>query len=86
VKLSLQTNAMYKYTHRRLMGQAKADPARPDPAAQRHECPVYQAVETLSVEDVLKARLLTDAAVDAHSGLIGALRRVAGRMKRRLLG
>jgi SAM-dependent methyltransferase len=37
VDLELKKNAFYDYSHRRLMGRAQADPAKPDPGEQKHE-------------------------------------------------
>jgi len=37
VDLELKKNAFYNYSHRRLMGRAEADPAKPDPSDQKHE-------------------------------------------------
>jgi tRNA (mo5U34)-methyltransferase len=37
IRLALKENAFYGYSHRRLMGQAEADPEKADPAAQKHE-------------------------------------------------
>ena len=37
VDLELKKNAFYQYSHRRLMGRAQADPAKPDPGEQKYE-------------------------------------------------
>ena len=37
VEVELKKNAFYNYSHRRLMGRAEADPAKADPAEQKHE-------------------------------------------------
>lgn len=37
VNVELKKNAFYNYSHRRLMGRAEADPAKADPAEQKHE-------------------------------------------------
>jgi len=37
VTCELKPNAFYKYSHRRLMGRAEADPEKSDPANQKHE-------------------------------------------------
>jgi SAM-dependent methyltransferase len=37
VELELKKNAFYNYSHRRLMGRAEADPAKPDPGEQKFE-------------------------------------------------
>ncbi|MGB9245856.1 MAG: class I SAM-dependent methyltransferase, partial [Candidatus Acidiferrales bacterium] len=37
VELELNKNAFYNYSHRRLMGRAEADPAKPDPGEQKYE-------------------------------------------------
>jgi tRNA (mo5U34)-methyltransferase len=37
VALKLDLNAIYNYTHRRLMGRAEVSPAEPDPGNQKHE-------------------------------------------------
>jgi hypothetical protein len=37
VNLKLTENAFTNYSHRRLMGRAEADPAKPDPGEQKHE-------------------------------------------------
>lgn len=37
VHVELKKNAFYSYSHRRLMGRAEADPAKPDPAQQEYE-------------------------------------------------
>ena len=37
VELELKRNAFYNYSHRRLMGRAEADPAKPDPGEQQYE-------------------------------------------------
>jgi SAM-dependent methyltransferase len=37
IDLKLKENAFYNYSHRRLMGRAEADPAKPDPAGQNYE-------------------------------------------------
>jgi len=41
VALELKRNAFYSHSHRRLMGRAEADPAKPDPGQQQHEHSVY---------------------------------------------
>lgn len=37
VQVELKKNAFYNYSHRRLMGRAEADPAKPNPAEQEYE-------------------------------------------------
>jgi hypothetical protein len=37
VVCELKPNAFYNFSHRRLMGRAEADPAKPDPDNKRHE-------------------------------------------------
>jgi len=37
VELKLKKNAFYNYSHRRLMGRAEADPAKPNPSEQKYE-------------------------------------------------
>ena len=37
IDLKLKENAFYNYSHRRLMGCAKPDPTKSDPAGQKHE-------------------------------------------------
>lgn len=37
IHLELKKNAIYNYSHRRLMGRAYANAAKPDPARQEHE-------------------------------------------------
>jgi len=37
VELELKKNAFYNYSHRRLMGRAEADPAKPNPDEQKYE-------------------------------------------------
>jgi tRNA (mo5U34)-methyltransferase len=47
VDVKLKTNALNNYSGRRLMGRAEADPAKPDPGAQRHE---HNLVTAFSLE------------------------------------
>ena len=46
VALELSKNAFYNYSHRRLMGRAEADPAKPDPGEQNYEHWVFREQPT----------------------------------------
>jgi hypothetical protein len=37
VELELKKNAFYNYSHRRLMGRAEVDPAKPDPGERKYQ-------------------------------------------------
>jgi SAM-dependent methyltransferase len=55
VDLELKKNAFYNYSHRRLMGRAQADPAKPDPGQQKYEHDLQtDSLDPTSIENILR--------------------------------
>lgn len=83
VDLKLRQNAFHNCSHRRLMGRAEADPAKSDPAGQKHEHDV------MTKEDVTSQKHPASRRDRVLSRLPQGLHPAAKRMRRfvrRLVG
>ena len=77
VVCELKPNAIYNYSHRRLMGRAEANPAKSDPSNQKYEHVAFEVDFPASSKNTLSRRFL--------ARLPPNLQRVARRIRRAIL-